>query len=133
MLLHPYAWPRNLVPAVFVGGTLVVQLITRASLAPVYTAASSGGDNYRPGVRTFLHVKNASGGSVTVTVKTYWRPVLDITTEDVTVVVPGGGERMLGPLDSMYIFADAANGYLGLVTYSAVTGVTVAALATSNT
>lgn len=105
--------------------TVATQQVVRAGLAPAYSAASAGGDSFRPGTTTLLHVKNASAASVTATLVTPGN-VSGLAIDDVAVAVPAGGERMIGPV-SGDLFRDAANG-LGAVTWSAAASVTFAAL-----
>lgn len=103
------------------------QLVTLAGVAPAYTAASGGGDTFDPDADTFLHVKNGSGGSITVTVVTPRSdPRTGLAEADAAVAVPAGAERMLGPFP-FETFADPATG-LGNITYSGVTSLTVAVL-----
>jgi hypothetical protein len=105
--------------------TLTTQTITRAGLNPSYVAATSGGDKIKPGDRTWLHVKNGSGGSITVTLVTPGA-VEGQAIADLAVAVPASGERMIGPIDDR-LFRDPADG-LCSITYSAVTSLTVAAI-----
>lgn len=93
-----------------------------------YSAASSGGDTVTPGETTFLHIKNGSGASITLTIttaKTHRSTGLAIA--DPTVTVPAGGERFYGDLPS-----DPYGNSSGLVdlSWSDVTSVTFAALKT---
>jgi hypothetical protein len=105
--------------------TVATQQVTRAGLAPAYAAASAGGDSFRPGPTTFLHVKNASAGAVTATVVTPGKTAgLDIA--DLAVAVPAGGEVMVGPLPGE-LFNDPADG-LADITWSAAASVTFAAV-----
>ena len=46
--------------------TLTTQTIVRTGLAPSYAAAAGGGDAMDTGDDMFLHVKNTSGGAITV-------------------------------------------------------------------
>lgn len=108
---------------------LTVQQIKRSGLAPSYVAASAGGDTFAPSSDTFLHVKNASAGAITVTVVTPGNVLGDIAIADVSVSVPAGAERMIGPFPYEY-FADPTDG-LADITYSAVGSVTVAAIQVS--
>lgn len=105
---------------------LALQRITQSGLAPAFAAADAAGDRFQPGDDVKLHVKNASAAAVTATVNS--QKVCDQGVDhDLAVSVPAGGERVIGPLPANR-FADPADG-LVKVTYSAVTSVTVAALA----
>lgn len=105
---------------------IATQNISRAGLAPAYAAASAGGDTFRPGPTTFLHVKNGSAAAITATVVTPGNQD-GLAIADLAVAVPAGGERMVGPLTAD-LFRDTADG-LADVTWSAAASVTVAALA----
>lgn len=105
---------------------LAVQTITRAGLAPAYSAAAAAGDKFTPSDRTVLHVKNGSAGALTVTVVTPKQTSYGADIADVAVSVPAGGERLVGPFAYEH-FADTDDG-LADITYSGVTSLTVAAL-----
>lgn len=105
--------------------TLATQVVALAGLNPTYAAATSGGDKCEVGDRNFLHVKNGSASSVTVTL-TATASVRGQTVSNVTVAVPASGERMIGPL-SADLLQNASDG-LCAIGYSAATSVTVAAL-----
>jgi hypothetical protein len=108
--------------------TLTTQVINRAGLGPTFAAATGGGDAMAVGSGMILHVKNTGGSPVTVTLvvpssRTY-EPNVAITSQ--TVSVPATtGDREIGPVTATS-FADPVTG-LCTITYSAVTGVTVAA------
>lgn len=105
--------------------SLTTQQVVRTGLTPSYTAAVADGDIIDSGA-VFLHVKNASGVSVTVTIET---PVtLDgLALADQAVAVPAAGERMIGPFPAR-TFQQPADAAVGanrvLVNYSAVASVT---------
>lgn len=101
---------------------LSVQAVAAGGLEPAYTAAASGGDTLSTdGNKTFLHAKNGSAGSITVTVAA--ATVCNFgETHDLAVAIPAGEERMIGPLSTERFGASAA------VTYSGVTSLTVAAI-----
>lgn len=105
--------------------TLVTQEITRLGVGPTYAAAAGGGDSFTPGDDTFLHVKNAGGGAITVTVATPGAsPIPNVTYTLAGVSVPATtGERMIGPFPKAF-FADATDG-LADITYSGVASVTI--------
>ncbi len=104
---------------------LATQQIGFAGTATTLTAAAGGGDTVSPDDRTFLWVKNASGGAITVTVVipgTY----IGQNLPDVAVSVPATtGERFIGPLTRQ--IADPTTGVVN-ITYSGVTSLTVAAV-----
>jgi hypothetical protein len=104
---------------------LATQEITRAGLAPAYGAAAGGGDDFLPGDKTFIHVKNGGGSAITVTVDTPGK-VDGLDVAQVSVSVPAAGERMIGPLGAQR-FAQPSTGR-GLITYTGVTTVTLAVL-----
>lgn len=106
--------------------TVATQQVVRAGLAPAYSAASAGGDAAAPGGSSFLHVKNAGASPVTLTVVTPGT-IEGFAIADLTVSIPAAGERMVGPLGD--VFRDPATGLVAL-TWSAVTSVTFAAIAT---
>jgi hypothetical protein len=89
-----------------------------------YAAASGGGDTLKPDDSVCLHVKNGSGGSITVTVvvpgEKFGQPLTDVA-----VAIPGGEDRFIGPFPRE--LADPADGLVD-ITYSDVTSLTVAAL-----
>lgn len=105
---------------------LATQTVKRTGLNPTFAAAAGGGDEFTPGDRTFLYVKNGSAGSITVTVVTPKQAFADVETADLAVAVPAGENRMIGPLPPQY-FANPADGR-GDVTYSGVTSLTIAAI-----
>jgi hypothetical protein len=106
--------------------TVAVQGISRTGVAPTYAAASAGGDAFRPGERTFVHVKNGGTAAITATIPTPGT-VSGFAVADLAVSVPAGGERMIGPV-SPDLFRSSTDGLAG-ITWSAVTSVTFAVLA----
>jgi hypothetical protein len=104
--------------------TLTTQAIAIAGLNPTFAAAGASGDKVACGERTWLHVKNGSASSITVTLAATGA-VRGQTVTSPTVSVPASGERMIGPLTAD-LFAGATDG-LAAITYSATTTVTVAA------
>lgn len=104
---------------------LTTQQVVITGLAPTFASAAGGGDTVVPDDRTFLHVKNASAGAITVTVvvpgTTYGQ-----ANPDVAVSVPATtGERMIGPLTAALV--NPATGVVD-ISYSGVTSLTVAAI-----
>lgn len=108
--------------------TLTTQNISLSAIIPTYANASGGGDKVRPGPRTFLHVKNASGASITVTVDDTKTPTPEGATgfdPDLKCVIAGGSEKMVGPIvEGRFRGTDG----LAAVTYSSATSVTIAVL-----
>lgn len=106
---------------------LTVQVISRSGLAPSFAAANTDGHAVPNDGRMFVHVKNASGSAVTVTIQTPGT-VDGMAVADRTVSVAATtGERMIGPFPpSQYnqIAADVGSIY---VDFSAVASVSVAA------
>ncbi len=103
---------------------LASQKVVRTGLTPTYAAATGGGDTFTPGQNLFLHVKNASGGAITVTVVTP-ATTSGLGIDDLVVSVAATtGDRMIGLLTGS-LTAAAATG-LGSITYSGVTSLTVA-------
>ncbi len=102
---------------------LTVQKVVPAGLGPTYQAAAGGGDTFLNDGQTMLHVKNTSGGAITVTVNSI--AACDQGFDhDVVVSVPATtGDRMIGPFPTGR-FNDA-NGLVS-ITYSGVTNLTVA-------
>jgi hypothetical protein len=103
--------------------TLATQSIARAGIVPAYAAAAGGGDRFTPGARTFLHVKNGSGGSITVTVVTPRTDQWGNAIADNAVAIAAGVEKMMGPYppESYGAVADG----LADITYSGVTTLTI--------
>lgn len=100
-----------------------------ASLAgtdPAPVSAGASGDVV-PALSTgFLQVTNGSASSVTVTLVTPGKSRFGIVDEpDLTIAVPAGATRLIGPLVDSLI--DPASGGVKF-TYSATTSVTVAAI-----
>jgi len=108
--------------------TLATQQVVRTGLNPAYSAAAGGGDRFTPSDTTFLHVKNGSGGALTVTVVTpRTDPGSGQAIADVAVSVPATpGERMIGPFPAPS-FGAPADG-LADITYSGVTSLTIAVI-----
>lgn len=108
-------------------------LINVSSISPAGTqaspvAASGGGDTVRCGERTFIHVANDGGGSVTVTVddtKTKRPAGAAEFDPNLEVVIAPGTSKFIGPLPSSRFASDSG---LAAVSYSGVSDVTVSAL-----
>lgn len=104
---------------------LTVQDVARDGLQPSYDAAASGGDSFANNGNTLFHVKNDDASSHTATIASEANAPVGTAQADISVAVPAGEERMIGPLPKG-AFNDG-NG-LANVTYDAVTSVTVAAI-----
>lgn len=110
--------------------TLTAQEIVEAGLEASYDAATGGGDDFVNNGKEFIHVKNGSGGDITVTV-TAQRTITNkagfgpMTKSDSAVVVTAGEERFIGPFP-----ISAFNNSTGkaVITYSGVTSLTIAIL-----
>lgn len=106
---------------------LTVQSIVEAGLEATYSAAAALGDSYANTGKEFVHVKNGSGVSVTVTCDAAVPSVTvagygALTKAGVSVAIPAGENRFIGPLGTV------AFGATPLIEYSAATSVTVAAM-----
>ncbi len=105
---------------------LAQQVISRAGLTPTYSAAAAS-TTVTTGDRSFLHVKNTAGSSMTVTI-TGTASVDGQPVTDLVVTVPATtGDKMIGPIKSS-VFASLADGSSASITYSSTTNVTVANL-----
>lgn len=101
---------------------LNVQTVSSAGVAPAFVAAEAGGDKFANYGRTCIIVKNGDASPTTVTVNS--QKLCDQGFDhDLTVSVPAGGEKWIGPLDPGR-FNNAAGQVE--IAYSAVTSVTVA-------
>jgi hypothetical protein len=111
--------------------TLVRQKIVGSGLTPSYAACAGGGDVVdNADGRTFLHVKNGSGGSITVTVTAQDTSAQTVThgtltVANIAVAIPAGQERMIGPFPKQAF--NNASKQLAL-SYSGVTSLTIAAV-----
>lgn len=105
--------------------TLTTQNITTAGILPTYAAATAGGDAMVADSTSFLHVKNASGGSINVTLVTPATVDTTLAVGDRVIAVGAGSEQMIAVPDSLY--RDPTTG-LATITYSASASVTVAAI-----
>lgn len=105
---------------------LAQQVIARSGLTPTYSAAAAS-TTVLCGDRSFLHVKNTAGSSMTVTI-TCTAVVDGQAAADLVVTVPATtGDKMIGPLPSK-LFASPGDGVSAAITYSSTTNVTVASL-----
>lgn len=103
--------------------TLAIQAIARAGVIPAYAAAAGGGDRFLPGPRTFVHIKNGGGGSITATVTTTRTDSYGNAVTDNAIAVGAGAEKMIGPFPAE-AYGAVADG-LADIAYTGVTTVTV--------
>jgi hypothetical protein len=109
--------------------TLTTQVIVRTGVAPSYVTPAGGGDACEVGDDIFLHVKNASGSPVTVTLAIpssnsgYSGAVYTNTAVSVPATT---GDRMIGPITAG-LYKDPTTG-LCTITTSAQTSVTIACI-----
>ncbi|QJY51254.1 hypothetical protein [Pseudonocardia broussonetiae] len=103
--------------------TVSTQNLALDGAAPVYSAASPGGDRFTPSRNTFLHVVNASASPVTATLTTPGN-VDGLAIPERGVTVPAGANRMVPLPPGTYRSADG----LADVAWSATTSVTFAVL-----
>ena len=109
--------------------TLATQVVVRTGVEPTYAAAAGGGDKFTPSATTFLHVKNTSGGALTVTVTSTYVPAANLTTTHAAVSIDATtGDTMMGPFP--YELFAASDG-LAAITYSGVTNLVIAAVRVS--
>lgn len=104
---------------------LTVQNIDKVGTTPTYAAASSGGDTWINGPRTFLHIKNADVGSHTASIAAKVTQIIvpdhgEITIAGIAVAIPAADEKMFTVPHGSY-------GGKPTVTYDAVTSVTIGA------
>ena len=113
--------------------TLSVQSLVETGVNATYTAAAELGDKFANdnARRTFVHIKNGSAGSITITfdVPTANQTTTktgfgSLTKADLEVVVPAGEERFAGPFYSCY---NDTSGYVN-ITYSDHEDLTLAVL-----
>lgn len=105
---------------------LTAQNISRVGLVPAYVAAAGGGDTFVDDAsgRLFVHVKNASGGSITVTLVSTAVVAANsgLATANLGVAVAAGSERMIGPVSTNFINPESK---VVSLTYSGVTSLTI--------
>ena len=111
--------------------TLTRQDCKETALEATYAAAAGGGDVItNTGGNTILHVKNGSGGNITLTVTAQKTTASNsafgvLTKSDSVTVVTAGEERFIGPFEP-----NAFNNSSGQIeiTYSGVTSFTIAGI-----
>src|SRR5258708_2627996 len=110
---------------------LPLTVLLPSGVATAYQAAGAGGDAFgNPSdERSFVHVKNGSVGSITITVLPVQAAAVKIpgvgplAPPTRSVVIAAGADAMIGPFTAAYT---DANNNVNLA-YSAVTSVTVGA------
>jgi hypothetical protein len=105
--------------------TLTVQTTDLDGVVPSYVAAAGGGDEFPNDGRTMLHLKNGSGGAITVTVDALVDCDQGFNHDSVTSV-GAGAEAMIGPFD-IRVFNNQTT-QRAAITYSDVTTLTIAAI-----
>ena len=103
--------------------TLTLYQTDLGGVVPSYAAAAGGGDEFVNDGNTMLHVKNGSGGAITVTVNSLVACDQGSDHDSVTSV-GAGAESMIGPFDRTR-FNDPITGRAA-ITYSGVTSLTLA-------
>lgn len=105
---------------------LTSQQVSRAGIIPTYSAVTHPDGNSFINVdeRNFIHVKNGSGGSLTVTVQT---PITidSLAVTDLTVSIAAGAEKLIGPFPLAYYNQTDGHVYID---YSTGTSITIAVL-----
>lgn len=106
--------------------TLSSQSLSLAGIIPTFVAAIADGHAFRSAGATFIHVKNASGVSVNVTIPTPMKyGGLDVS--DVVVAIAAGAEKLIGPFNpSLFNQLDG----LVYVDYSVTASITIAIINT---
>lgn len=100
---------------------LAQQIIDADGVIPAYVSAAGGGDTCLPGKGSFLHYKNGSGGSITVTLVTPGTVEGRLAVEDQQRAIAAGAEAMILVGDE---YRNPTTG-LASITYSGVTSLTV--------
>lgn len=105
--------------------TLTTQTMTPVGGTALTTASAAGGGDAvnRPGKGMYLNVRNGDASPITVTIAVPGNLWNGQAAPDTEVTVAATSEKMI-PIDARY--ANSSN--QAVVTYSAVTSVTVAAL-----
>ena len=69
---------------------LTVQTVVRSGVGPTYASCAGGGDKFLPDATTFLHVKNGSGGALTVTVAAVATVLPNLPVGQEAALIEGG-------------------------------------------
>lgn len=111
---------------------LSLQTTSRAGLDPAYVAATADGEGFdNTSQKAFLHVKNAGGGGVVVSIDTPGT-VDGLAIPSLDVTVPAGEERFIGPFPRNVYNQNDSAGDTGLeeavfIDTDTQTGITIAA------
>lgn len=108
---------------------LTTQKPSTAGVALTYGSAAGGGDTFVNTGREFVHIKNQSGGTITVTISSGSNKCsfgVSNAAHDITHALLTMTDAMLGPF-SKDQFNDASGNVN--ITYSGVTSLTLAVLA----
>lgn len=105
--------------------TLTVQQTDLDGVVPSYVACAGGGDEFLNDGKTMLHLKNGSGGALTVTVDSLVNCNQGTDHNSVTSV-GATAEAMIGPF-GITRFNDSSTGRAA-ITYSGVTSLTIAVI-----
>jgi len=112
-----------------VRSALAVQQAVDEGLAPAYTAANVDGHSIPGTGDIVLHVKNTNGAPMNVTVQTGGTLVGEPVTDKVVSVPATTGDRIIGRFNAaLYNQPSGADAGKVYVDFSAVTGVTIAAI-----
>lgn len=104
--------------------TRTAQAITLAGVTPTYNAATvTTGDKVLADSRTWIHVKNGSGGSITVTVSGAGQTPYLVNNPDKVYTIGTGAEQWIPMLPE---FGNPNDGRLVTFVCSSVTSVTFA-------
>lgn len=95
------------------------------SLTPSFAAAAAGGDTFLNDGRTFLYIKNGSGGAIIATIDSLVN-CNQGTDHNITVTIPAGSEEIVGPFTPASRFNGDDN--FSSITYDGVTSLTIAAI-----
>jgi len=97
-----------------------------SGLSPTFEACDSAGDTFTVSGNDFLYIKNGDTADHTATIASL-KKCSQGFTHNVNVVVPAGGEKMIGPF-KISRFGDSANNNIGSISYDAVTSLTIAVI-----
>lgn len=106
--------------------TRTAQAITVAGITPTYySATATTGDQVKAGPRNWVHFKNGSGGSITVTISGVGQTAYQVDYPDKAYTIAAGAEMHIPVLPQ---YGDPDDSGLATIICSSVTTVTFAAL-----